>query len=104
MILCTTTPTIEGKTIQNYVGLVHGETIIGTNIFRDIFASITDLVGGRSSAYEEILNKARNTALEEMEVKAKQLGANAIVGIDVDYETIGQGMLMVSISGTAVII
>lgn len=102
-MIITTTNTIENKSITEYLGIIHGEAVIGTNIFRDIFASITDMVGGRSSSYEEVLTKSRNTAMEEMKLKAEQLGANAIIGVDIDYETIGQGMLMVSTSGTAVI-
>lgn len=100
----STTPTIEGKTIDRYYGVVTGEVILGANIFKDLFASIRDIVGGRSAAYEGELNKARTIAFEEMSQQAKELGANAIVGIDIDYETIGSkgGMLMVSVSGTAV--
>ncbi len=103
-MIVTTTPTIEGKPVLEYLGLVTGETIIGANLFRDIFASIRDIVGGRSGAYEEVLKEARETAVREMEDRARMLGANAVVGIDLDYEVIGQGgsMLMVSASGTAV--
>jgi uncharacterized protein YbjQ (UPF0145 family) len=103
-MIITTTPTIEGKKIVKYHGIVLGETILGANIFRDFMAGITDIIGGRSQAYEESLNKARTTAIEEMTQHATQLGANAIVGIDVDYETVGQNgsMLMVAVSGTAV--
>lgn len=105
-MIMTTTPSIDGKKITNYHGIVLGETILGANFVRDFMASITDIVGGRSRAYEESLNEARATALAEMEEKAKSLGANAVVGIDIDYETIGQSgsMLMVSVSGTAVTI
>jgi uncharacterized protein YbjQ (UPF0145 family) len=101
-MISTTTNSLEGKKITKYHGIVTGETIIGANIFRDIFASIRDIVGGRSGAYEEVLREARETALREMEAKAAQLGANAVIGIDLDYETVGQSMLMVSVSGTAV--
>jgi uncharacterized protein YbjQ (UPF0145 family) len=105
-MIITTTPTIEGQIIKEYKGLVTGETIIGANIFRDIFASIRDIVGGRSHAYEEVLREAKDTAVREMMTEASALGANAIVGIDLDYETLGSanGMLMVTASGTAVII
>ena len=100
----STTPTIQGKEIKNYHGVVTGEAILGANIFKDIFASIRDIVGGRSAAYEEELQKARQIAFSEMTEQATELGANAIVGIDIDYETVGSqgGMLMVSVSGTAV--
>ncbi len=101
-MILTTTPSIEGKQIKQYFGIVSGEAILGANIFRDFFASITDIVGGRSSAYEQELRKAKDLALDEMSMHAQQLGANAIVGIDLDYETIGNSMLMVSASGTAV--
>jgi len=101
-MIMTTTPSIEGKKITNYHGIVLGETILGANFVRDYIASITD----RSKAYEESLNEARTIALAEMEEKAKNLGANAVIGVDIDYETIGQNgsMLMVSVSGTAVTI
>ena len=98
----TTTNTLEGKKIVTYHGIVTGETIIGANIFRDFFASIRDIVGGRSKAYEEVLKEARETALREMEEKASRVGANAVIGVDLDYETVGQSMLMVTVSGTAV--
>ena len=98
----TTTSMLEGKTIVTYHGIVTGETIIGANIFRDFFASIRDIVGGRSGAYEEVLREARETALREMEEQAFRLGANAVIGVDLDYETVGQSMLMVSVSGTAI--
>jgi uncharacterized protein YbjQ (UPF0145 family) len=101
-MLSTTTNTIEGKQITRYHGIVTGETIIGANLFRDLFASIRDIVGGRSGAYEEVLRQARETALREMEEKASSLGANAVIGVDLDYETVGQSMLMVTVSGTAV--
>ena len=99
----TTTPTIEGRTIAEYRGIVTGEAILGANIFKDLFAGIRDIVGGRSGAYEQELAKARAIAMEEMAALAGQMGADAIVGIDLDYETVGQGsMLMVTASGTAV--
>ena len=100
----TTTPDVQGRRIRGYLGVVTGEAILGANIFRDLFASIRDIVGGRSAAYEQELQKAREIAFAEMTGKARELGANAIVGIDIDYETVGsQGaMLMVSVSGTAV--
>jgi len=100
----STTPSIEGKSIRSYHGVVTGEAILGANIFRDIFASIRDIVGGRSAAYERELNKAREIAFQELTEQAKELGANAVIGIDIDYETVGDrgSMLMVSVSGTAV--
>lgn len=101
-MILTTTNNIEGKRITAYMGIVTGETIIGANLFRDIFASVRDVVGGRSGAYEEVLREAKDTALREMAEKAKMIGADAIIGIDLDYETIRQGMLMVSASGTAI--
>ena len=103
-MLATTTPTIEGKRITNYYGIVTGETIIGANLFRDFFASIRDIVGGRSGSYEEVLRQAKDTALREMQDQAALLGANAVVGVDLDYETVGDSgsMLMVTASGTAV--
>ncbi|GIV15023.1 MAG: UPF0145 protein [Armatimonadota bacterium] len=105
-MLVTTTPSVEGKTIKQYLGLVVGEAIVGANIFKDLFAGIRDIVGGRSAAYEEELQKARSIAMQEMVQRAEAMGANAIVGIDLDYEVLGQGgsMLMVTISGTAVIV
>lgn len=102
-MLTVTTPALEGKRILKYHGLVSGEAILGANIFQDLFAGIRDIVGGRSAAYEQELRKAKEIALEEMGMAAAALGANAIVGVDLDYETIGKGtMLMVSASGTAV--
>ena len=103
-MLATTTPTIEGKRITNYYGIVTGETIIGANLFRDFFASIRDIVGGRSGSYEEVLRMAKDTALKEMEAQAAQMGANAVIGVDLDYETVGGSgsMLMVTANGTAV--
>ncbi len=102
-MLMTTTGVIDGKQIVKYHGVVTGEAILGANIFRDLFAGIRDIVGGRSAAYEKELRAAKEIALQEMTEQARALGANAIVGIDLDYETVGQGsMLMVSASGTAV--
>ena len=103
--LDSSTPGIEGKTIREYLGIVTGEAIVGANIFKDLFASIRDIVGGRSAAYEEELKRAREIAFQEMEAAARQQGGNAVVGIDLDYEVVGQGgsMLMVSVSGTAVL-
>jgi uncharacterized protein YbjQ (UPF0145 family) len=102
-MIISTTPSIEGRSIAEYRGLVTGEAILGANIFKDLFAGIRDIVGGRSGAYEQELAKARAIALEEMEAVAVSLGADAIVGVDLDYETVGQGsMLMVTASGTAV--
>jgi len=101
-MIMTTTPSVEGQKIGAYLGIVTGEAILGANIFRDIFASITDIVGGRSAAYEKELGRARQIALDETAERAGQLGADAVVGIDIDYEVIRDGMLMVSVSGTAV--
>ncbi|NPV57917.1 MAG: YbjQ family protein [Anaerolineae bacterium] len=103
-MIVTTTPQLDGKTISRYLGIASGEAILGANVVRDFMASITDIVGGRSAAYEEELRSARNIAINEMVEEAKQLGANAVVGVDLDYETIGQSMLMVSACGTAVYI
>ena len=104
-MILTTTPTIEGKPIRDYRGIVTGEAILGANVFRDFFAGIRDIVGGRSSAYEKELAKAREVALEELQESARQAGGNAVVGIDLDYEVVGNGsMLMVSANGTAVTI
>ena len=104
-MLISTTSTLDGKPITKYLGLVSGEAILGANIFRDIFAGIRDIVGGRSAAYEQELRKAKDIAIREMTEQAQALGANAIVGVDLDYENVGQsgGMLMVSASGTAVV-
>ena len=106
-MLIVTTPSIEGKKIIKYLGLVSGEAILGANIFKDFFAGIRDIVGGRSAAYEKELSKAKDIAVAEMSEQARALGGNAVVGVDLDYETIqvGQsgGMLMVSANGTAVI-
>ena len=101
-MIITTTPTIQGKEIKEYSGIVTGEAIMGANIVKDIFASITDIVGGRSAAYEKELTRARDIAVNEMEENAAALGANGIVGVDLDYETVREGMLMVTVSGTAV--
>jgi uncharacterized protein YbjQ (UPF0145 family) len=103
-MLHATTNTIEGKTISEYHGVVTGEAILGANVFRDMFASIRDIVGGRSAAYEKELRKARKIAFEEMDEEARELGANAVIGIDLDYQTVGAsgGMLMVTVSGTAI--
>jgi uncharacterized protein YbjQ (UPF0145 family) len=105
-MIITTTTTIEGKPVQEYLGIVTGEAILGANLFRDLFAGIRDIVGGHSGAYEKELRRAREIALDEMRQAAEQLGANAIIGVDLDYETIemggGGGMLMVTASGTAV--
>lgn len=105
-MLVVTTPTIEGKRITKYIGLVSGEVILGANIFKDILAGIRDIVGGRSAAYEKELRKAKEIAVQEMAQQARSLGGNAVVAVDLDYETIGRGssMLMVSASGTAVVI
>lgn len=103
-MLITTTNTIEGRRISAYYGIVTGETIIGANIVKDLFASITDIVGGRSGKYEQVLREAKQIALREMEENAARLGANAVIAVDLDYETIGErgSMMMVSASGTAV--
>jgi uncharacterized protein YbjQ (UPF0145 family) len=103
-MITTTTPSIEGRQIKDYLGIVVGEAIVGANIFKDLFAGIRDIVGGRSGAYERELSKAREIALSEMQENALALGADAVVGVDLDYEVLGQGngMLMVSVSGTAV--
>ena len=103
-MLVTTTHNVEGKRIVEYRGLVAGEAILGANLFRDLFASIRDIVGGRSGSYEKVLNDARKTAVSEMTDKAEQLGANAVIGVDIDYETVGTNgsMLMVTAAGTAV--
>ena len=104
-MLLSTTTVIEGKPVSRYLGVVTGEAIIGANIFRDVFATVRDIVGGRSATYERALGEAREVAMKEMEQRAAELGANAVIGIDLDYEVLGQnnGMLMVSVSGTAVV-
>lgn len=105
-MLIVTTPQLDGHPVRRYLGLVSGEAILGANIFRDLFAGIRDIVGGRSAAYEQELRRAKQLALDEMTQQAQELGANAVLGVDLDYETIqvggGGGMLMVSASGTAV--
>jgi uncharacterized protein YbjQ (UPF0145 family) len=100
----TTTNTLEGREIEEYLGVVVGEAILGANIFKDLFGAVRDIVGGRAGAYEDELGKARDIAFQEMEQEAVILGANAVIGIDIDYEVVGQngGMMMVSVSGTAV--
>ena len=105
-MILSTTPTIEGRTIREYKGVVTGETIIGANVLRDFMAGIRDFVGGRSGSYEKVLREAKDTSMQEMMDRAQAMGANAIVGIDIDYETIGANgsMLMVATSGTAVVI
>ena len=105
-MLLTTTPTVEGQRISRYCGVVCGEAIMGANIFKDLFAGLRDIVGGRSATYERELQRAREIALQELGARAAELGANAVVGIDIDYEVMGRenGMLMVSASGTAVVL
>ena len=105
-MILSTTPQIEGRPIREYKGVVTGETIIGANFVKDFFAGIRDVIGGRSGSYEKVLRKAKDTSINEMMERAQELGANAIVGIDIDYETIGanNSMLMVATSGTAVVI
>jgi uncharacterized protein YbjQ (UPF0145 family) len=102
-VILTTTPSVDGRSIGEYLGVVTGEAILGANIVRDLFAGIRDIVGGRSAAYEEEIRKARQIAMQELSAEASDLGADAVVGIDLDYETVGGGsMLMVTASGTAV--
>ena len=103
-VIVTTTPTIEGRPIQDYLGIVTGEVIVGANLFRDLFANIRDIVGGRSGSYERILAEAREQAIQELQAECASRGGNAVVGVDLDYEVIGDtgSMLMVSASGTAV--
>lgn len=103
-MLITTTNTVEGKPIKSYKGIVTGEVIIGANIFKDFFAGIRDIIGGRSGSYENVLNEARHKAIQEMTMNAQSLGANAILGVDIDYETLGMkgSMIMVTCAGTAV--
>lgn len=105
-MLITTTPTIEGRTIQEYRGIVSGEVIIGANVFKDFMAGLRDFFGGRSGSYEKVLIEAKEAALKEMTARAEAMRANAVVGVDIDYETLGQGgsMIMVACSGTAVVI
>lgn len=102
MMLVTTTNSLEGKTIETYHGIVSGEAIMGANIVRDIFATVTDIVGGRSAAYEDKLAEGRKIALEEMTERAHAMGANAIIGVDLDFETVREGMMMCIATGTAV--
>jgi uncharacterized protein YbjQ (UPF0145 family) len=104
-MIITTTPSIEGQTITDYRGVVTGEAVMGANMFKDMFAGIRDVVGGRSGTYEKELRKARDIAFDEIKTAAAELGATAVVGVDIDYEVLGEknGMLMVSVSGTAVI-
>ena len=105
-VIVTTTPSVEGRTITAYKGIVTGEAIMGANIFKDLFAGIRDIVGGRSATYERELRRAREIAMEEIKTSAAEMGANAVVGVDLDYETVGTNasMLMVTISGTAVVV
>ena len=105
-MLMSTTTVIEGRPVSRYLGVVTGEAIIGANIFRDVFAAVRDIVGGRSATYEKALSEAREVAMAEMQRRAQELGANAVIGIDVDYEVLGQnnGMLMVAVSGTAAVL
>ncbi len=105
-MIVTTTPTIEGRPVQQYLGVVTGEVIVGANMFRDLFASIRDIVGGRSGSYEDVLARARLQALDEMKQFAAGMGGNAVVGVDLDYEVLGANgsMLMVSATGTAVVV
>ncbi|RZK49041.1 MAG: YbjQ family protein [Pedobacter sp.] len=104
-MLVTTTNNLEGKKIVRYIGLVSGETIIGANIFKDLFAGIRDIVGGRSGSYEQVLREAKNTAINEMQQQAMAMGANAVIAVDLDFETVGSGgsMLMVTATGTGVV-
>lgn len=102
-MIVTTTPSVEGRPVQTYLGVVTGEAILGANIFRDLFAGVRDIIGGRSGSYEHVLREAREAALREMQDEARKLGADAVIGVDLDYETVSQGtMLMVTCSGTAV--
>lgn len=103
-MILTTTPTVEGRPVRQYLGIVTAETIIGANVFRDVMASLRDFFGGRSGSYEEVLRQAKETALRELSDRAERLGANAVVGVDLDYETVGGSgsMLMVVVSGTTV--
>jgi uncharacterized protein YbjQ (UPF0145 family) len=105
-MIITTTSSVEGKRIVEYKGVVTGEAILGANIFKDLFAGLRDIVGGRSASYEKELRTAREVAMSELEATAAERGANAVVGVDLDYEVLGQnnGMLMVSVSGTAVVV
>ena len=102
MMLVTTTNSLEGKTIETYHGIVSGEAIMGANIVRDIFATVTDIVGGRSAAYEDKLAEGRKIAIDEMTQRAHAMGANAVIGVDLDFETVREGMMMCIATGTAV--
>ena len=104
MMIITTTQSVEGKQITKYLGVIAGEAIMGANIFKDLFAGVRDIIGGRSAAYEEEMKKAREAAFDDLSAQARELGADAVVGVDLDYEVVGSGnsMLMVSVSGTAV--
>lgn len=104
-MIISTTAVLDGRPVSRYLGIVTGEAIIGANIFRDMFAAVRDIVGGRSATYEKALAEARETAIAEMKQRAQEMGANAVIGVDLDYEVLGQanGMLMVSCSGTAVV-
>ncbi len=101
-MIVTTTGSVEGRQIAAYLGVVSGETVYGANVFRDFFASIRDVIGGRAGGYEKVLKDGKDVALEDMVEEARALGADAVIGVDVDYENIGQSMLMVSANGTAV--
>ena len=105
-MIVTTTSTVEGRPVQQYLGIVTGEVIVGANLFRDLFASVRDIVGGRSGSYEDVLARARMQALQEMQDTARNLGGNAVIGVDIDYEVLGSNgsMLMVSASGSAVVV
>ncbi len=105
-MIVSTTSSLDNQPVKQYLGIVTGEVIAGANIVRDIFASVTDIFGGRSGKYEEVLSRAREEAIGEMKAKAAQMGANAVIGVDIDYEVLGKGgsMLMVSVSGTAVVV
>jgi len=103
-MILTTTNSVDGRRVTNYKGIVVGEAIMGANVVRDFFAGVTDIIGGRSGAYESKLQDARDTAMSELEDRARHLGANAVIGIDLDYEVVGDSMLMVSVSGTAVVV
>lgn len=104
MMIVTTTPTLQGKEIEQYLGIVSGEAIMGANVVRDFLASVTDIIGGRSGAYENKLSEGREIALKEMEDKARRLGANAVIGVDLDFETLREGMMMCVATGTAVFV
>jgi uncharacterized protein YbjQ (UPF0145 family) len=105
-MIISTTSSLDGQPVKQYLGIVTGEVIAGANVVRDLFASVTDIFGGRSGKYEEVLSRAREEALSEMKSKAAQMGANAVIGVDIDYEVLGKAgsMLMVSVSGTAVVV